>query len=336
MGLGLGARLARLAHLARLARLARRVRPHCPRARRHPSVGSVLVYHHTSGVQLPVTLPVTFHTRSGWTEFTPRFYGQPSTLSRIMSSGTAQPLSPVEAAKRDAAYAAIDRHVRPDMQMVGIGSGSTIVYGVQRIAAKTQAGDLGPHIKYVPTSFQAKKLITQHGLPLGSLDEGLRLDVTIDGCDEADEELTLIKGGGGCLAQEKVVAHFSREFVVIADYRKRSPRLGTAWAYVPIEVLPLAYVPERLGGSAVLRMAQAKAGPVVTDNSNFILDWHFRDSKVFEGGPETTDRVKWSLVNQQLLAIPGLVETGIFINMARQAYFGQADGSVQELAAKPV
>lgn len=250
-------------------------------------------------------------------------------------------LTLVERAKRDAAYAAIDQHVQPDMQMVGIGSGSTIVYGVERIAAKTQEGVLGPHIKYVPTSFQAKELIMKHGLPLGSLDEGRRLDVTIDGCDEADEELTLIKGGGGCLAQEKVVAYFSKEFVVIADYRKRTSRLGTAWAYIPIEVLPLAYVPikstieEHFGGSVELRMAKAKAGPVVTDNSNFILDWHFRESKVFDG-PETSDQVKWSLVNQKILAIPGVVETGLFINMAQKAYFGQADGSVQEHAVKPV
>lgn len=82
-------------------------------------------------------------------------------------------------------------------------------------------------------------------------------------------------------------------------------------------------------------MAKAKAGPVVTDNSNFILDWHFRESKVFDG-PETSDQVKWSLVNQKILAIPGVVETGLFINMAQKAYFGQADGSVQEHAVKPV
>ena len=90
---------------------------------------------------------------------------------------------------------------------------------------------------------QAKQLITENGLNLSSLEIHPRCNVAIDGADEADSHLTLIKGGGGCLAQEKIVAQFSDQFVVIADERKNSSQLGSSFKYVPIEVLPLAYKP---------------------------------------------------------------------------------------------
>ena len=93
---------------------------------------------------------------------------------------------------------------------------------------------------------QAKQLILENELCLTSLEETCQLDVAIDGADEADADLTLIKGGGGCLAQEKVVAENAKEFVVIADDRKQSTHLGTSFSYIPIEVLPLAYKPLQL------------------------------------------------------------------------------------------
>ena len=147
--------------------------------------------------------------------------------------------------------------------MVGVGSGSTIVYAVQRLAERVK--EEGLDIRCVPTSFQARQLIVTHGLELTDLEREPRIDITIDGCDEADRDLTLIKGGGGCQTQEKIVAAYSDNFVVIADYRKRSGALGEAWDYVPVEVVPLAYRPvqaaiARLGGSAVLRMAKNKVG----------------------------------------------------------------------------
>ena len=94
----------------------------------------------------------------------------------------------------------------------------------------------------------------QHGLVLGDLEIDTTIDVTIDGCDEADKDLTLIKGGGGCQTQEKIVAAYSDTFIVIADYRKDSVKLGQAWKYVPIEVIPMAYrqvmarLEEQMGG----------------------------------------------------------------------------------------
>ncbi|XP_029586900.1 ribose-5-phosphate isomerase isoform X2 [Salmo trutta] len=168
-----------------------------------------------------------------------------------------------EEAKKLAGYAAVDNHVQNN-QVVGVGSGSTIVYAVDRLAERVRQEKL--NIVCVPTSFQARQLILQHGLTLSDLDRHPELDVAIDGADEVDAALTLIKGGGGCLTQEKIVASCAKHFIVIADFRKDSSALGQQWKKgVPIEVIPMAYVPvsrtiaKRFGGEAVLRMAVSKA-----------------------------------------------------------------------------
>ncbi|KAM9143583.1 ribose-5-phosphate isomerase isoform 2-T2 [Pangshura tecta] len=225
-----------------------------------------------------------------------------------------------EEAKRAAARAAVDNHAQNN-QVLGIGSGSTIVPVVLRLAERVKQENL--NIVCIPTSFQARQLILQNGLSLSDLDRHPELDVAIDGADEVDSDLSLIKGGGGCLTQEKIVAGYAKCFVVVADYRKNSKNLGEQWKKgIPIEVIPMAYVPvtraltRKFGGVAELRMAVRKAGPVVTDNGNFILDWKF-------------DKVhKWNEVNTAIKMIPGVVETGLFINMADVVYFGMEDGSV--------
>nr|XP_057933656.1 ribose-5-phosphate isomerase [Doryrhamphus excisus] len=226
-----------------------------------------------------------------------------------------------EEAKKLAAYAAVDNHVQNN-QVVGVGSGSTIVYAVDRLAERVRQEKL--NIVCVPTSFQARQLILQHGLVLSDLDRHPELDVAIDGADEVDADLTLIKGGGGCLTQEKIVAGCAKHFIVVADYRKDSKSLGQQWKKgVPIEVVPMAYVPvsrrivQHFGGEANLRMAVSKAGPVVTDNSNFIVDWKFEGAQ------------KWKDINRAIKMIPGVVETGLFVGMAERAYFGMENGSVQ-------
>merc|ERR1712223_2379685 len=147
----------------------------------------------------------------------------------------------VEAAKELAGRTAVNNHVSTKTRVVGIGSGSTIGFAVQRLAERVKEEEL--QLRCIPTSFQARQLIQLHGLVLSDLETDPRIDVTIDGCDEADDALTLIKGGGGCQTQEKVVASYSDQFVVIADYRKASNKLGEAWSYVPIEVRALAYRP---------------------------------------------------------------------------------------------
>eukprot|EP00092_Neocalanus_flemingeri_P107759 GFUD01138320.1.p1 GENE.GFUD01138320.1~~GFUD01138320.1.p1 ORF type:complete len:335 (+),score=92.76 GFUD01138320.1:1660-2664(+) len=230
----------------------------------------------------------------------------------------------VEAAKALAGAAAVNNHVNAATKVVGIGSGSTIVYAVQRLAERVK--EEGLEVRCVPTSFQARQLILQHGLVLGDLEIEGRIDVTIDGCDEADRDLTLIKGGGGCQTQEKIVAEYSDTFIVIADYRKDSVKLGQAWKYIPIEVVPMAYRPvmarlgDQLGGRAELRMAKAKAGPVVTDNGNLIVDWYWDQGR----------EMNWREVNTIIQCMAGVVETGLFVGMADKAYFGMEDGSVMD------
>jgi len=230
----------------------------------------------------------------------------------------------VEAAKALAGAAAVNNHVTNTTKVVGVGSGSTIVYAVQRLAERVK--EEGLQLRCVPTSFQARQLILQHGLVLGDLEIEGRIDVTIDGCDEADKDLTLIKGGGGCQTQEKIVAEYSDTFIVIADYRKDSVKLGQAWKYIPIEVVPMAYRPvmarlgDQLGGRAELRMAKAKAGPVVTDNGNLIVDWYWDQDR----------EMNWREVNTTIQCMAGVVETGLFVGMADKAYFGMEDGSVMD------
>ncbi|KAJ6660490.1 hypothetical protein lerEdw1_017487 [Lerista edwardsae] len=233
----------------------------------------------------------------------------------------------IEEAKRLAARAAIDNHVQTN-QILGIGSGSTIVHAVHRLAERVKEENL--NVVCIPTSFQARQLILQNGLNLSDLDRHPELDVAIDGADEVDLDLNLIKGGGGCLTQEKIVAGYAKCFIVIADYRKKAKNLGEQWKKgIPIEVIPMAYVPvtrvlaKRFGGVAELRMAVNKAGPVVTDNGNFLLDWKF-------------DKVhKWNEVNMAIKMIPGVVETGLFVGMAERVYFGMENGSVS-VQEKPI
>lgn len=240
---------------------------------------------------------------------------------RLLSSSNVK--MSLEEAKKVAANYAVDSFVSNN-SILGIGSGSTVVYAVQRLAERVENENL--KVTCVPTSFQAKRLITKNNLPLGELDTNPVIDLTIDGADEVDSKMTLIKGGGGCLLQEKIIASCSNKLIVIADYTKDAKKLGDRYKKgIPIEVVPMAYVPIKkkieamFGGKAKLRKAIAKAGPVVTDNGNFILDWVF---------PNTD--FEWEKVNQDLTMIPGVVETGLFVNMCYKAFFGQPEGHVVE------
>jgi len=225
----------------------------------------------------------------------------------------------IEIGKKNAAFKAVEENVKKGM-ILGIGSGSTVVYAVKKIAEINKTEDL--NLKCIPTSFQSRQLIEENGLTLVTLDQYPEIDLDIDGADEIDKALNLIKGGGGCLVQEKIVASSSKNLVIIADYRKKSEKLGENWNKgVPIEVIPFGYVPilkklEKLGGKPVLRMAKAKAGPIVSDNGNFIIDVDF-------GLIESP-----SDMNDKLLKIPGVVDTGLFVGMASKAYIGQKDGKV--------
>jgi ribose 5-phosphate isomerase A len=235
-----------------------------------------------------------------------------------------KPLDIVEESKRLAAYTAVDQHVKPEHKIIGIGSGSTVPYVVDRIMRQGKL--LNKDRVFIPTGFQSKQLIVQAGLNLGDVDQYPTIDVTLDGADEVDKQLNCIKGGGACHLREKVLAEAARTFILVADYRKNVECLGTNFKPgVPIEVVPFAYAKvlqnlhEVLGSpDAALRMATKKAGPVVSDNGNFIIDAPFDREKM--QNPYT--------IMAQIKMLTGVVEVGLFCHMAKAAYFGNEDGSV--------
>lgn len=225
----------------------------------------------------------------------------------------------IELGKKKAAEKAVEENVKEGM-VLGIGSGSTVVYAVEKIGELNKIKDL--HLKCIPSSYQAYQLIVENGLTLVSLDQFPEIDLDIDGADEIDAKLNAIKGGGGCLVQEKIVAYNAKRFVIIADFRKNSKNLGENWKKgVPIEIIPFAYIPimnhlKLIGGTPTLRMAIAKSGPLITDNGNFIIDVDFG---IISDPIEIDTKIK---------AIPGVVDTGFFIGMAEKAYIGLEDGNV--------
>jgi len=234
----------------------------------------------------------------------------------------------VESAKKKAAYQAVEANVTKDTTVVGIGSGTTVVYVVERLASFIKENNMKP-VRCVPTSYQAKELIVQNPqtLILSSLDVDPELQVAFDGADEMDSQFNCIKGGGGALTQEKIVASCAKRLVIVADYRKNSTFLGQQYKKgVPIEVLPMALVPVSRKLQAmyakykpVVRLAgSAKIGPIVTDNGNVIIDLDLQGNVI-------EDAVK---LDEELRAIPGIIETGLFCGMASSVYFGNADGSV--------
>ncbi|MFW9901286.1 MAG: ribose 5-phosphate isomerase A, partial [Candidatus Thorarchaeota archaeon] len=132
----------------------------------------------------------------------------------------------IELGKKNAAIKAVEENIKKNM-IVGIGSGSTIVYAVERLGVLNKEKNL--NLKCIPSSFQSYQLIIQNSLDLVSLEQYPEIDVDIDGADEIDKDLNLIKGGGGCLVQEKIVASNSEKLIIIADFRKKSEKLGQNW-----------------------------------------------------------------------------------------------------------
>ncbi|MCW3985017.1 MAG: ribose 5-phosphate isomerase A [Candidatus Bathyarchaeota archaeon] len=223
-----------------------------------------------------------------------------------------------ENAKKMAAINAV-KHVE-DGFIVGLGSGTTVTYAFQEIGKRIHEEKL--HIYGVPTSYQAFLLAVQNSIPVTTLDEHHQLDIAIDGADQVDEKLNMIKGVGGALTREKIVASASKMNVIIVDETKLTKKLGVNQP-VPVEVLPfgmstIAKKLRILGSKSILREAEKKLGPVVTDNGNFILDVDF--------GPIDNPKE----LNRTLKAIPGIVETGLFVGMADVVYVGGRE-AVQKL-----
>ena len=219
-------------------------------------------------------------------------------------------------AKKRVALEAV-KHVKEGF-VVGLGSGSTAAFAIQELGKMIKQKNL--HIMGVPSSSQAKILAVNSGIPLTTLDEHPVLDLAIDGADEVDKNLDMIKGGGGALTREKIVASSAKQVIIVADESKLADKLGKF--KVPIEVLPFALAPvtnaiKDLGGKPFLRESKGKVGAVVTDNGNYILDVDFG----------LIDNTK--ALDEKLKRIPGVIETGLFIGLANRVYLGKSDGIIQ-------
>ena len=215
--------------------------------------------------------------------------------------------------KQAVALAAVDQI--SDGMVLGLGSGSTAALMIKEVGARLKDGRL-KNIVGVTTSFQGEVLAAELGIPLKALNAIERIDLAIDGADEVDPCFQLIKGGGACHVQEKLVARRADRFVVVVDSSKLVERLNLEFL-LPVEVLPGAWRQVQaellaLGGAAELRMALRKAGPVVTDQGNLVLDVRFDGGISDPGGLEA-----------KLNNIPGVLENGLFVNLADQVLVGE-------------
>ena len=207
-----------------------------------------------------------------------------------------------------------------DGMVVGLGSGSTAALMIQGLGARLAAGQLHD-IVGVTTSFQGEVLAAELGIPLRALNAIDRIDLAIDGADEVDPSFQLIKGGGACHVQEKLVADRAERFIVVVDSTKLVQCLNLDFL-LPVEVLPGAWVQvqsrlKTMGGVAELRMATRKAGPVVTDQGNLVLDVRF------EAGISDPISLERDINN-----LPGVLENGLFVNLADEVLVGEINDGV--------
>jgi ribose 5-phosphate isomerase A len=211
----------------------------------------------------------------------------------------------IEALKQMAGETAVEMAVKPEM-VIGLGTGSTAVHAVRKVGQLWEAGKL-PGIVGIPTSEQTAHDAAAFGIPLGTLADYPLVDVLIDGADEIDPDLNLIKGLGGALLREKIVATASKRMIIVADDRKKVAQLGTR-APVPVEVIPFAERPVfdylRSLGAKVAKRMEAGERPYITDEKNIILDCTF---------PGISDPASLDLA---LKTRPGVVEHGLFLGLA--------------------
>lgn len=207
---------------------------------------------------------------------------------------------------------------------IGLGTGSTAMPAVSRLAERIKDGTL-KDIKAVATSFQTSIACEELGIPVFSMNAkeiGGKLDLAIDGADEINPDKQLIKGGGAALLLEKIVAYNAKTFVIVADSSKTVPSIGTKFA-LPVEIIAEARTSvfaalQNLGASCTLRQGVKKAGPVITDNGNLIADI------VWQTPPDAAN------MESEINKIVGVVENGFFTANKPIVYVAQADGTVKE------
>lgn len=220
----------------------------------------------------------------------------------------------MENLKKAAAEEAV-KYVKSGM-VIGLGTGSTTYFAIKKIGELLQEGKLNS-IVGIPSSIQSENLAKEFKIPLTTFDQHTEIDITIDGADEVDENLNLIKGGGGALLREKVLAQASKKEIIIVDESKLSKILGAKWA-VPVEVIRFAEnvifkFLESLGGESKLRM-DGNNKPFITDEGNYIIDTNFGQIK------------KPEILAKQLENRAGIVEHGLFINLASEVIAATENG----------
>jgi len=223
--------------------------------------------------------------------------------------------------KQRAGKAVVDNMVKSGMKL-GLGTGSTAVHAVRRVGELMAQGALRD-ISAFATSFQTEIECEKLRIPfytLNSRELSSGLDLTIDGADEVDPVNRLIKGGGGAMLIEKLAAYASAEFAIIVDESKLTESLGGGFP-VPLEVIPAARVQaakalEKLGANVILREAVRKAGPVITEHGNLILDIRF------------VNKIDPSVMETELNQIPGIVENGFFTRNPPVVYIARSEGTV--------
>eukprot|EP00192_Tetraselmis_astigmatica_P020666 CAMPEP_0117677080 /NCGR_PEP_ID=MMETSP0804-20121206/16551_1 /TAXON_ID=1074897 /ORGANISM="Tetraselmis astigmatica, Strain CCMP880" /LENGTH=290 /DNA_ID=CAMNT_0005486333 /DNA_START=82 /DNA_END=954 /DNA_ORIENTATION=- len=235
--------------------------------------------------------------------------------------------------KKMVGYKSIDDYVTSGM-VVGLGTGSTAYFAVERLGQKLASGDL-KDIVAIPTSVRTKEQAESLGIPLVTLDTHSKLDVAIDGADEVDPDLNLVKGGGGALLREKMVEVMADKFIVIVDESKLCKGLGPGFP-LPVEITPFCHehtmrlvadLPSLKGCTAKLRMGSAATGAkpdgdeiAITDNGNYIVDLFFDEP--------IKDAVKAA---EELKALCGVVDHGLFCGMSSAVIIAGKDGiSVKE------
>lgn len=229
--------------------------------------------------------------------------------------------------KKACGYAVVDQCVSSGMK-VGMGTGSTAYYAIERLAWHLQNGTL-QNVVAVATSFSTQSVCQEKGIPVFSLNDSRIdgwLDCAIDGADEVNPSNQLIKGGGAAHLLEKVVEYSADDFYVIVDESKLVDVLNRRFP-VPLEIIPesrraVTRRLEQTGFSAELRMAKAKAGPVITDSGNQILDIYTADGQGMAAGGDY-DPLR---MEQFLNTIPGVVESGLFTRSVSRVFIGTPDG----------
>ena len=207
--------------------------------------------------------------------------------------------------------------------LVGLGSGSTAALMIKSLAKEIKSGRL-KNIKGVPTSFQSEVLALELDIPVVDLTSVSQIDLAIDGADEVDPNFQLIKGGGACHVREKLVAARANKLLIVVDETKLVKNLNKKFP-LPVEVLPNAWKQVKdiileMNGQSCLRMATKKAGPVVTDQGNLILD------VLFEGGIQ-----KPKVTEMHLNNIPGVLENGLFVDLTDKVLVGKIENNIPAL-----